>query len=429
MKRMELIVLVISFFVLLVLKVPIFVVIGLSSLLYVYLSGIPSVLLAQRMTTQLSSFALLAVPFYILLAELLNSGSATRRLIDLVSSIVGFIKGGLGIANVGISMLFAGISGTAVADASGLGKTLIPAMKREGYPGAYSAALTGASSVVGPIIPPSVNLIIAGVTAGISIQQLFLAGIIPGLLMGLTMMVAAYLIALKRNFPKSNRFELGRVWKAFKNSVWELLLIGFVLYGIMGGVFTPTEAGAMGVVGALFLVLVIRRDVSLKQVYYSCVESAVFTGTILILVGFAATYGWILASENVPRLMTESILSITVVPFLAMLLVMLVLFLVGAVMETIASLVIVLPTLLVLGEAIGIDPIQMTILVVINLTLGLLTPPIGVGMFIVTSISKEKMSDIIKEIMPFFLANVVALLLVIAFPQLTTWLPEVLGVR
>lgn len=424
---MELLILAIAFVVLLVLKVPIFVVIGLSSLIYVLMSGIPSVLLTQRMTTQIASFSLLAIPFYILLAELLNSGSATRRLIAFVNSIVGFIKGGLGLANVGISMVFAGISGTAVADTSGLGKTLIPAMKKEGYPGSYSAAITGASSVVGPIIPPSVNLIIAGVTAGISIQQLFLAGVIPGILMGLAMMIAAYLIALKRNFPKSNRFALATVWATFKGCFWELLLIAFVLYGIMGGLFTPTEAGAMGVVGALFLGLVIRRDVSLKQIYSACVESVVFTGTVLILVGFAATYGWILASEGVPTLMTESILSITVVPILAMLLVMMVLFVVGAVMETIASLVIVLPTLLVLGDAIGVEPIQMTLLVVINLTLGLLTPPIGVGLFIVTSISKESMGSIIKEIIPFFLANVVVLVLVISFPSLTMWLPRVLG--
>jgi len=426
---MGLLVLAIAFFVLLILKVPIFVVIGLSSLLYVLLSDIPSVLLAQRMTTQLASFSLLAIPFYILLAEVLNAGSASRRLIAFVNSIVGFIKGGLGIANVGISMLFAGISGTAVADTSGLGKTLIPAMKKEGYPGSYAAAVTGASSVVGPIIPPSVNLIIAGVTAGISIQQLFLAGFIPGMLMGLAMGITAYLIALKRKFPRSNKFEFKNVWKAFLNSIWELFLIGLVLYGIMGGLFTPTEAGAIGVIGAMFLGFIIRRDVSLKQFYKACVESVMFSGTVLILVGFAATYGWILASEGVPTMMTESILSITVVPILAMLLVMLVLFVVGAVMETIASLVIVLPTLLVLGEAIGVEPIQMTLLVVINLTLGLLTPPIGVGLFIVTSISKESMSSIIKEMIPFFLANTAVLILVIVFPSLTMWLPEILGGR
>lgn len=424
---MELTVLVISFFVLLAFKVPIFVVIGLSSLLYVWLADIPSALLGQRLMTQLGSFSLLAIPFYILLAELLNSGSASRRLIHLVNSIVGFIKGGLGVANVGISMLFAGISGTAVADTSGLGKTLIPAMKREGYPGPYSAAVTASSSVVGPIIPPSVNLIIAGVTAGISIQQLFLAGIIPGILMGLAMMVAAYLIAIRRNFPRSNSFRINNVGKALKESYWELLLIAFVLYGIMGGLFTPTEAGAMGVLGALFLGLVIRRDVSLKQLYNSGVEAVIFTGTVLILVGFAATYAWILANEGIPQLLSESILGITVVPILALLLVMLVLFIVGAVMETIASIVIVLPPLLVLGEAIGIDPITMTLLAVMNLTLGLLTPPIGVGLFIVTSISNEKMGSIVKEILPFFIANCVILLLVILFPQLTLWIPGLLG--
>lgn len=423
---MALAVMIISFIVLLILRFPIFIVIGLSSLLYILLNDIPSVLVAQRITTQLTSFSLLAIPFYLLLAAILNSGSATQRLITFVVSIVGFIRGGLGIANVGISMLFAGISGTAVADTAGLGKTLIPAMKKEGYPGPYSAAVTGASSVVGPIIPPSINIIIAGVTAGLSVYELFLAGVIPGILMGIAMMVTAYIIAVRRKFPKSSRFELQKVWVAFKNCIWELLVIAFVLFGILSGLFTPTEAGAMGVFAALILGFIIRRDVTFKAFYKSCIETATFTGTVLVVVGFAATYGWIIANERIPQLVSESILLITVVPIIALLLVNLVLFVVGAVMETIAAIVIVLPTVLTLGGILGIDPIQMTMIVVINLTLGLLTPPIGVVLFIVTSISKEKIGAVIKETMPFFLANVVVLLLVILIPKLTLWLPEIL---
>ncbi|WP_422122481.1 TRAP transporter large permease [Planococcus sp. X10-3] len=424
---MALLVMVLLFFILLALRFPIFVVIGLSSLSYILLSDIPPILIGQRITTQLSSFSLLAIPFYLLLAAILNSGTATDRLIRFVVSIVGYIRGGLGIANIGISMLFAGISGTAVADTAGLGKTLIPAMKKEGYPSAYAAAVTGASSTVGPIIPPSINIIIAAVTAGLSIQQLFLAGIIPGLLMGLAMMVTAYIIAVKRNFPKSNDFQMTEVWESFKGCIWELLLIAFVLYGIMGGLFTSTEAGAMGVLAAMILGFVIRRDVDFKAFYRSCIETASFTGTVLIIVGFAATYGWIIASERVPQTVSESILMITVVPILAILLVNLVLFVVGSVMETIASLVIVLPTILVLGDTLGIDPIQMTMIVVINLTLGLLTPPIGIVLFIVTSISKDKLGDVVKEVMPFFSANVAVLLLVIMIPEMTLWLPELFG--
>jgi C4-dicarboxylate transporter, DctM subunit len=424
---MALLVMMIGFVVLLLLRFPIFIVIGLSSALYILLNEIPTVLIAQRITTQLTSFSLLAIPFYLLLATILNSGSATERLMKFVISIVGFIRGGLGIANVGISMLFAGISGTAVADTSGLGKTLIPAMVKEGYPARYAAAVTGASSVVGPIIPPSINIIIAGVTAGLSIYELFLAGVIPGLLMGLSMMIVAYVIAVKRKFPRSaKKFEFGKVWEAFKGCVWELGLIVFVLYGILGGLFTPTEAGAMGVFAALVLGFVIRRDVSLKDLYNCCVETAQFTGTVLVIVGFAATYGWIIASERIPQMVTESILTITVVPVIALLLICLVLFVVGSFMETIASLVIVLPTTLALGATLGIDPIQMTMIVVINLTLGLLTPPIGIILFIVSEISKEKIGAIVKEVMPFFVANCVVLALVVIFPKLTLWLPQLL---
>ncbi|WP_332695216.1 TRAP transporter large permease [Halalkalibacter lacteus] len=423
---MALIVMVILFLLLLALRFPIFIVIGLSSFVYIVMSDIPPLLIGQRITTQLTSFSLLAIPFYLLLAAILNSGTATRRLIRFVVSIVGYIRGGLGIANVGISMLFSGISGTAVADTAGLGKTLIPAMKKEGYPSAYAAAITGASSTVGPIIPPSINIIIAGVTAGLSIHKLFLAGIIPGLLMGLAMMITAYIIAVRRKFPKSNDFDVSEIWKSFKGCIWELGLIVFVLYGVLGGLFTPTEAGAMGVLAALVLGFIIRRDVSIKDLYKSCVETAQFTGTVLIIVGFAATYGWIIASERIPQTISESILLITVVPILAILLVNLVLFVVGSVMETIASLVIVLPTLLVLGSTLGIDPIHMTMIVVINLTLGLLTPPIGVVLYIVTSISGDKIGSVIKEVLPFFISNVLVLLLVILFPSLTLWLPELL---
>ncbi|RSL33646.1 TRAP transporter large permease [Salibacterium salarium] len=424
---MALTVMLISFLVLLIMNFPIFVVIGLSSMLYIVLSDIPILLIAQRLTTQLSSFALLAIPFYLLLAEVLNRGSAARRLMNFIISIVGFIRGGLGIANVGISLVFSGISGTAVADTSGLGNTLIPAMKKEGYSGKYAAAVTGASSTVGPIIPPSVNMIIASVTAGLSIYELFIAGIIPGLLMGTAMIVTAYIVAVKRKFPVSNKLSINNVWQSLKECFWEFCLIGFVLYGILGGVFTPTEAGAMGVFAALFLGFVIRRDLKIKDFYNACVETVVFSGTILVIVGFAATYGWIIANERLPQMVSESILAITVIPILAILLVNIALFLVGSVMETIAAIVIVLPTLLTLGDAVGVDPIQMTIIVVINLTLGLITPPIGIILYIVTSISGERIESVVKEIAPFFIANVLVLLLVIFFPQLTLWLPDLLN--
>ncbi|GAE27740.1 TRAP-type C4-dicarboxylate transport system [Halalkalibacter wakoensis JCM 9140] len=415
------------FLILLLLNIPIVVVIGISSLAYLFLNDIPPLLIGQRITTSLLSFPLLAIPFFILLAEVLNHGGATQRLMRLVVSIVGFIRGGLGLANVGISMLFSGISGTALADTSGLGSTLIPSMKKQGYSSKYAAAVTAASSTVGPIIPPSVPLIIAGVIAGLSIYDLFLAGAIPGLLMGFAMMVTAYIIALKRKYPRSNRFETKEVWASLKGCIWEISLIIFILYGILGGVFTATEAGAMGVIYALFLGFVVRRELTFKKLYRACVETTALSGIVLIIVGFASTFGWIIAMERFPELFSEWILAITVVPILALLLVNLVLLVIGAVMETTAALIIVLPTLLLLGSSIGVDPIQMTIIVVLNLILGLLTPPIGMALYIVSSISKEKIGAIVKEVFPFFIANLFVLLLVIMFPKISLWLPTLLN--
>lgn len=411
-----------SFFALLVFGMPIVLAMAISSLFYLIGSGIPVLLIAQRITTSLLSFPLMAIPFYILLAETLNAGSATRRLIRLVTAVVGFVRGGLGIANVLLSMIFAGISGTALADTSSLGATLIPSMEEEGYPIEYAAAVTAASSTVGPIIPPSVPMIVAAVIAELSVTDLFMAGAIPGLLMGVAMMIVAYAVAVKRGFPRSAQFSLREIGLSFKDSVFEFFLIASILLGIVGGFFTATEAGAMGATFALVLGIA-RRELNFQKVRKACVETVVLSGIVLIIVGFASVFGWIIAKERVPTMFADWLLGITKNPVITLLLINICLLVVGAVMETTAALIIVLPTMLALGAVFQISPIQMTVIVVFNLILGLLTPPVGMALYIVSSISKKSIGVVLKEMAPFFVANLVVLALVCVIPQLTLWLP------
>lgn len=411
-----------SFFGLLVLGVPIVIAMAIASVFYLIGSDIPVILIAQRITTSLLSFPLMAIPFYILLAETLNAGSATKRLIRLVTAAVGFIRGGLGIANVLLSMIFAGISGTALADTSSLGATLIPSMEEEGYPIEYAAAVTAASSTVGPIIPPSVPMIVSAVIAELSVTDLFMAGAVPGLLMGVAMMVVAYVVAVKRGFPRSARFSLRELGLSFKDSVFEFFLIASILVGIVGGFFTATEAGAMGATFALILGFR-RGELNYRNVRKACIETTVLSGIVLIIVGFASVFGWIIAKEQVPMMFAEWLQGVTENPMMALLLINICLLVVGAVMETTAALIIVLPTMLALGNVFSISPVQMTTIVVINLILGLLTPPVGMALYIVCSISKRSMSVVVKEMMPFFVANLIVLALVCLVPKLTLWLP------
>ena len=413
-----------SFLVMLMLKVPVLFSMGISSGLYLMSNEITLMVIGQRMTTMLMSFTLLAVPFFVLLAELFNAGNSTKRLIRFVLSLVGWVSGGLGIANVGISMLFAGVSGTAAADSSGLGTFLIPAMEKEGYDKAFSAAVTSASASVGPIIPPSIAMVIAGVSVSLSVTDLFLAGAIPGLLMGFSMMILTYFISVKRKYPKSQGFDIHEVWASFKDCVWELLLVLFIFFGIVGGFFTPTEAGAMGAAATLFIGVVIKRELTARKIFNAVARSAALAGVVIIIIGFAGTFGWAVAKERVPEQFAAWILSVTDNWILVMVLVNIALLILGAIMETTAAIIITMPTLIALGNAIGMNPIQLTVIVVVNLILGMSTPPLGVSLLIVSAISKEGIGPIVKDLIPYYLVNFLVLAGLVMIPQLTLWLPE-----
>ena len=383
--------------------------------------------MAQKMYSGIDSFTLVSIPGFILAGNLMNTGGITKRIIAFANSLLGFIRGGLSLANIGASMLFAGISGTALADTASIGAMLIPAMKEEGYEADFSAAVTASSSTVGPIIPPSLPMIIAGTLTGISVGKLFIAGAIPGILLGLSMMVVSYFISVKRNHPKGEKQTLKVIWKTFLDAIWAIGLTLLILFGILSGVFTPTEASIMAVVYAILVGKFVYKDLKFSQLPGAIIESVKSSAAIMILVAFANVFAWILASEQIPQMIASGILSITTNKILVILLINLLLLFVGTFMETIAALIILFPVLLPVAVSVGIDPIQFGVMAVLNLVIGLTTPPVGVCLFVASSIGNVSLTKISKAVLPFLLVSLGVLMLVSYVPAISLWLPSLLN--
>lgn len=410
----------------LVLGIPVAITLGLSSLAYLLLAGIPPVVMPQKMYAGMDVFVLLSIPGFILAGNLMNRGGITNRIIRFANAIVGWIRGGLGLTNIAASMLFGGITGTAVADAASIGGVLIPGMKKAGYPGDFSAAVTAASSTVGPIIPPSVPMIIVGALSGISVGQMFLAGAVPGILMGLAMMVTAYVISVRRNFPRQEWRGAGEVVRSFGGAFWALAMTFLIIYGLLSGLSTPTETAIVACVYAFLVGAFIYRELPLRQVPGIIIDSAVSAAGILALVGFANVFGWILVSERIPQAIADGVLSITDNRLLVILLINLLLLFVGMFMETIAALIILFVPLLSLAQAVGIEPLHFATFAVLNLMIGLTTPPVGVCLFVCAGIARLPLAPVVVAILPFLLTNIFVLLLVSYIPALATWLPSLM---
>ena len=328
--------------------------------------------------------------------------------------------------NVGASMLFGGITGTAVADAASIGGVMIPGMKKAGYPADFSAAVTAASSTVGPIIPPSVPMIIVGALSGISVGKMFLAGAIPGILMGLAMMITTYLIARKKNFPKQDWQGFSEIGKSFVGAFWALAMTGIILYGLLSGIATPTETAIVASVYAMVIGLFIYRELPVLEIPKIVVDSAVSATGILLLVGFANVFGWILVSEQIPQAIASAVLSFTDNKFLVILIINILLLIVGMFMETIAALIILFVPLLALAVAVDIEPLHFATFAVLNLMIGLTTPPLGVCLFVCAGIARLPLTPVVIAILPFLFTNILVLLLVSYVPAISTWLPSVL---
>ncbi|TCO71311.1 TRAP transporter large permease [Rhodovulum euryhalinum] len=410
----------------LVVGIPVAITLGVSSLAYLLLAGIPPVVMPQKMYAGMDVFVLLSIPGFILAGNLMNRGGITQRIIRFANSLVGWIRGGLGLTNIAASMLFGGITGTAVADAASIGGVMIPGMKKAGYPADFSAAVTAASSTVGPIIPPSVPMIIVGALSGISVGQMFLAGAVPGILMGLAMMVTAYVISVRKGFPRQPWQGGGEVARAFGGAVWALAMTFLIIYGLLSGLATPTETAVVASVYAFFVGAFVYRELPIRKVPGIVVDSAVSAAGILALVGFANVFGWILVSERIPQAIADGVLSLTDNRILVILLINLLLLFVGMFMETIAALIILFVPLLSLAQAVGIDPVHFATFAVLNLMIGLTTPPVGVCLFVCAGIARLPLAPVVRAILPFLLTNILVLLAVSYVPPLATWLPSVL---
>lgn len=414
-----------SFLTFLVLGIPIAFVLGLTSFVALICSGnIPLLLIPKEMFSGTDSFPLLAVPFFILAGNLMNVGGITKRLIHFCNILLGYIRGGLALVNVIASMFFAGITGAAVADTSALGSILIPAMTREKYDRDFSAAVTAASSTVGPIIPPSIPMVILGTVGELSVGALFLAGVVPGILVGLSLLVVAYVISVKRDYPKEKMKSLKEFFFGLKDALLALLMPAIILGGILGGIFTPTEAAVVAVVYAFLVSFFVYREIRWKDLPKVLIDSVVTTSIIMFVIANSAIFGWILANHQVPQAVAQIFLSISTNKWVLLLLINIFLLFVGTFMETTASLIILTPILLPLAVKVGIDPIHFGLVMVLNLVIGLITPPLGVCLFIACSIARITLEQIVKALLPFLIAAIGVLFLVTYIPELVLWLPR-----
>jgi C4-dicarboxylate transporter, DctM subunit len=410
----------------LIIGLPVAVTLGVSSFCYLLAAGIPLVVMPQKMYAGIDVFVLLCIPGFILAGNLMNNGGITERIVRFANAVVGWIRGGLGLTNVAASMLFGGISGTAVADSASIGGVMIPGMKKAGYPADFSAAVTAASSTVGPIIPPSVPMIIVGALSGISVGQMFMAGAVPGILLGVAMLVTTYIIARRKNFPRQKWMGMSEVWRAFVGAFWALSMSTLIIVGMISGLMTPTETAIIACIYAAIVGVFFYKELPVKAIPKIVVDSAVSSAAILVLVGFANVFGWILVSERIPQMIASTVLSITDNKYLVILLINLLLLFVGMFMETIAALIILFVPLLALAQGVGVDPLHFATFAVLNLMIGLTTPPVGVCLFVCANIAELPLTPVIKAILPYLITNLIVLLLVSYVPEISTWLPKLL---
>ncbi|HEX2020009.1 MAG TPA: TRAP transporter large permease [Aurantimonas sp.] len=421
------IIIILAFMALFILGFPVVVAIAVPALIYVIMAGFPLELMAQRMTYALDSFPLVAVPVFIFVGSLMNQAGITAHIYRFAQTVGGRVPGGLAQVNVIGSLVFSGTSGAALADISGLGRIQIKAMVEAGFSRPYSAAITGASAVVGPIFPPSIPLVIYGSVTSVSIVQLLVAGILPAIFYTSLLMLTVAWLSFRYNHPRSRRWPNAReVWITFIKAAPALFAPVLLVGGMLHGLFTPTEAASVTVAYVLFIALFVYRGLTWERFRFSLFETIKTTSAVLIIVSAAALFGWVMAVEQLPQMFTRTLLTISVDPLILLLVVNLLLLLVGMFLDSTTATLLVAPLVAAPLVMAGVDPVHLGIIFVFNLMIGLLTPPLGLALFMLSDVAKISMWSILRAVLPFYVPLVVALMVMTLWPDLTLWLPRML---
>lgn len=418
-------VLLLSFLVMILLRFPIAYAVALSSLFCLLYQGLPLTTICQQMVKGISSFSLMAVPFFITMGVLMGSGGISEKLIALANAMVGWMTGGMAMVNIVASYFFGGISGSAAADTASLGSILIPMMVDQGYDDDFSTAVTITSSCEGLLVPPSHNMVIYAMSAGgISVGSLFLAGYVPGALLAASLMVGSYIISKKRHYPKGDKFSLLNLLKQFLISFWALAAVIIVVIGVVGGWFTATESAAIAVVYSLIVSVFIYKGLTWKGVWKALEQCVDTLSIVLILISTSSIFGYCLTTLHVPSLAANAIIGITDNPIILALLLNLILLALGCIMDMAPIILIATPILLPIATEIGINPIQFGIMMILNCGIGLLTPPVGAVLFIGSAVGKVKMEKVVKATLPFYLCMIFVLMLLTFIPEISMFLPN-----
>ncbi len=414
----------------LIVGLPVSICMGMAGMLSVVIDGrFPAMVVPQYLFNGISSFPLMAVPFFILAAEIMTEAGLTTSLLKFANNLVGHIRGGLGHVNVLISMLFAGISGSALADAAGPSAIVMRLMHKAGYHRDYAGALSAATATIGPIIPPSILMVVYAISdSRVTVAGLFMAGIVPGFLLGLSLMITNHYLSIKRGYLfRSERPAIFELFKSFWTALPGLLLPIIIIGGILGGIFTPTEAAAVACAYALVVGLWVTRGLSLKAIPAIFVRSGIVTASVLLIVSMASIFSWLLTVLQIPQTLAQMIASITDSQAIVLIILAVFVLACGLVIDTLPALIILVPVLGPVADQFGINPMHFAIMVVLNLTIGMVTPPVGPVLFVVSTVGQIRVERLAKAIIPMLIAELIVLVLVIMFPFLSTAVPNLFG--
>jgi len=421
-------ILIVSLLFLFAINTPIAIAIGVASVLGILIQGDFSMMMVvQRMFGGTDSFHLMAVPLFMFTGTIMEAGGISSRIIDFANALVGWLPGGLAAVTIVSAMFFAGISGSAAADAAAVGAILIPAMKKSGYESDFAAAVQASGGSIGVIIPPSIPMIIFGFLTGASIGQLFAAGILPGILIGLSLIAVATVISLKKGYASTIRFSVNEVWRTFKRSLLALGAPIIILGGILFGIFTATESAAVAVVYALFVGMVVYRKITVKDIAPLFINGSITSAIVMFIIATASIFSWIAAIEDIPAILAGGLLGLSDNPIVLLLLINMVLLIAGTFVETTASLILLVPMITAMLPSLGIDIVQLGVIVVTNLAIGMLTPPMGICLIVSCSISGDSLVAVSRRVLPFLAILIVDLFMICFYPPLTMWMAHMMA--